>query len=112
MMYTIWYTLNMRRWHTQISGPTVRLEDLQETHRPIAFVEAESAPGETLDDIYWSMQAFNWSPNGEARDIIGESGCGHTSMSVGDVIVSEDGRTWEVLNYGFGEITPKEAVFA
>jgi len=89
------------------------METLQETHVPVAFVSVEGEPETALDNIYDGMQDFNWSPNGEARDIIGESGCYHTSMSIGDVIVSEDedGNAWEVLDYGFGKIT-KEAVFA
>lgn len=34
-----------------------------------------------------AMQGENWSPNGEARDLIRSLGLHHTSMSVGDVLV-------------------------
>jgi hypothetical protein len=36
--------------------------------------------------VYDMMQGENWSPRGEAQDIIKKSGTWHTSMSVGDVI--------------------------
>jgi hypothetical protein len=37
------------------------------------------------------FQGENWSPNGEARDLILAKGLRHTSMSVGDVIEDEGG---------------------
>jgi hypothetical protein len=40
-----------------------------------------------LDKIYSMMQSESWSPQDEARDLINKSGAGHTSMSVGDIIV-------------------------
>lgn len=39
-----------------------------------------------LEEIFCKLQGENWSPNGEARNWIRESGTGHTSMSVGDII--------------------------
>jgi predicted MPP superfamily phosphohydrolase len=42
-----------------------------------------------LDDIFEMMQGENYSPAGEARDLIRSSGTHHTSMSVGDIIEDE-----------------------
>jgi hypothetical protein len=50
------------------------------------------------------MQAENWSPNGEARELI-QPPCtrGHTSMSVGDVI-GTGADFYEVSRTGFRRI--------
>ena len=42
-----------------------------------------------LQDIFWYMQGENWSPNGEATELIRLLGLHHTSMSVGDVLYRE-----------------------
>lgn len=47
-----------------------------------------------LDDLFYKMQGENWSPNGEARDLIKSRGLTHTSMSVGDIAVDKDNRLW------------------
>jgi hypothetical protein len=44
------------------------------------------------------LQAKNWSPDGEASDIIEAPGGGHTSMSVGDVIRLPDGA-WHITGF-------------
>ena len=54
-----------------------------------------------LDAIYVSMQGDNWSRQGESRTMIQNSGTGHTSMSVGDIIVSGDGHVFLVDCSGF-----------
>lgn len=38
------------------------------------------------EEVFYKMQAENWSPNGEKRSYIKSQGLSHTSMSVGDVI--------------------------
>ena len=40
-----------------------------------------------LNRIYQSLQGEFWSPNGEAVNLIKKLNTGHTSMSIGDVIV-------------------------
>lgn len=55
----------------------------------------------TLQDVFFAMQADNWSPNGEARDLIASLDLGHTSMSIGDVIVDEAGVAHLVAFVGF-----------
>jgi len=69
--------------------------DLAKTHVKLCCVESED-----LDEVYFSMQGENWSPNGEARQLITKRGLHHTSMSVGDVIVVDD-KVFMVDNVGF-----------
>ncbi len=38
-------------------------------------------------ELFHALQAMNFSPNGEARDLISSKGLRHTSMSVGDILV-------------------------
>ena len=49
------------------------------------------------------MQGENWSPNGEARNLIGSLGLSHTSMSVGDII-EIDGNLFFVDRHGFKKL--------
>jgi len=77
--------------------------DLSLTHIHLKDLEL---PGGTqqLDRVFCEMQGENWSPNGEARDLIRSKGVLHTSMSMGDVIVDEDGNTFIVSMVGFKEL--------
>ncbi len=56
------------------------------------------------DIIYTEMRAENWSPNGEARELIGSLGISHISMSVGDIIQIGN-KFLFVDNIGFVDIT-------
>lgn len=81
---------------------TPRREDLEKTH--VHLIDREvSAIGrmDRLNAVFREMQAENWSPNGEQRDLIRSKGLSHTSMSVGDVIEDETGAFWVVANIGF-----------
>jgi hypothetical protein len=51
------------------------------THKTIGRVGTRN-----LGEIYKMMQGEIWSPNGQARKMIGRVGLDHTSMSVGDII--------------------------
>lgn len=54
------------------------------------------------ENLYVFMQGENWSPNGEARDLIRGLGLKHTSMSVGDIIEdTETGQFYIVDFAGF-----------
>ena len=66
------------------------------THTYVKMLEAES-----LDDVFHKMQGEVWSPNGEARSLMEYLGLNHTSMCVGDVVVSEDGIAHMVDVFGF-----------
>jgi len=75
-------------------------DTLEKTHTKIGSISTVD-----LNTIFHLMQGEMWSPNGEARDLIGNSTAGHTSMSVGDIIVmrTNDGKRIPhmVDNYGF-----------
>jgi len=61
----------------------------------------------TLENIYSMYQGENWSPNGEARELILSKGLNHTSMSMGDIIQVDD-EFYMVDTFGFTEITNYE----
>jgi hypothetical protein len=62
---------------------------LEATHVHLKNLEIDAPESENLEKIYLEMQGEMWSPNGEARFLIKAKKLGHTSMSVGDVIVDE-----------------------
>ena len=70
-------------------------DTLSKTHSKIGSINTVD-----LNKIYGLMQGETWSPNGEARDVIGDSEAGHTSMSVGDII-KMNGIMHMVDNHGF-----------
>jgi hypothetical protein len=80
---------------------------LEVTHVHLMDVEVE--PGfvdadQALKHIFGLMQAEDWSPNGEARDLIRSKGLQHTSMSVGDVIVDPQSRAHLAAMFGFDDL--------
>lgn len=56
--------------------------DLGRTHILLGSV-AET----DLEVIFMNFQGENWSPNGEANELIRSLSLRHTSMSVGDIVV-------------------------
>lgn len=71
---------------------------LSETHIHLIDVELDD-----LEEIFHYMQGENWSPHGEARELIEAKGLAHTSMSVGDIIV-QGNKAFIVDNAGFKEL--------
>ena len=67
-----------------------------------AFVGTQFAPDK--DVVFPRMQGEMWSPQGEARNLIKALGLSHTSMSVGDVIVDDNGDMFECSNIGWRAI--------
>jgi hypothetical protein len=57
-----------------------------------------------IDHVFHTMQGEVWSPNGEARSLIRALGLDHTSMSVGDLVVTEDGDAFECDMVGWKDI--------
>lgn len=80
----------------EFGTPRLTVAALQTSHVHLCEIEAAS-----LDDAFWQMQGENWSPHGEARELLQSLGLGHTSMSVGDVLQDEEGTYWECLNQGW-----------
>jgi hypothetical protein len=78
-------------------------ETLEQTHVQIGTLR-ETNP----DKVFSMMQGENWSPQGEARDMINKSGTGHTSMSVGDIM--KVGSTYLMVDrFGFHDISKRPA---
>lgn len=71
---------------------------LDETHVLLGSIQCDN-----LEYIFNYMQGENWSPNGEARELIEHKGLSHTSMSVGDIII-RNGQLFMVDKIGFFEI--------
>lgn len=63
----------------------LRQGDLSATHTLLAQT-AET----NLERIFFNYQGENWSPNGEARELIEHLGLSHTSMCVGDIVCKID----------------------
>jgi hypothetical protein len=77
--------------------------NLDATHVFLTTFEAQEGQpvDHALEDVFQHFQAENWSPNGEARALIQRKALGHTSMSVGDVVVDPQGRAHLVASFGF-----------
>ena len=81
--------------------------DLNKTHiylKSHKMSWIDSTLEDDLEAIFFTMQAENWSPNGEACELIREKGLTHTSMSVGDIVVVDKNRIFYVDNFGFTEL--------
>lgn len=105
MKYAVFYM--QPEWFRQgILGRRPNFENLSATHNFLKETMADS-----LMKLFEFMQAECWSPNGEARSLIEEKGLSHTSMSVGDVAIDENGVCHLVDSHGFrviGRVHPKE----
>lgn len=110
--FHVWY-MNRNWFPRGILGAQPDPANLDATHVLLTEIVMANASGELTrtDDLEWifnAMQGEVWSPNGEARELIIRKGLVHTSMSVGDVIVDEDDRTFIVADLGFAELVHKE----
>lgn len=102
--FQVWY-MKPEYFHEGIFG-NIRPrdeEEMKKTHVHLTDLDLPGGPNQ-LERVFFEMQAEVWSPNGEARGLIKSKGLGHTSMSVGDIIVDEDGRMHSVINLGFKEL--------
>lgn len=77
--------------------PADLIKNLKDTHVLIGSIKGSA----NLDDIYEMMQGENYSPEGEARNLIQQAGTCHTSMSVGDIIEDANGVFHLVSGIGF-----------
>lgn len=102
MKFEIWYMRPNYFAVYQLGGPAPNPKDLEDTH--VLLKHLDIPDGEMtaqLEDIFHTMQGEVWSPNGEAKPLILSKGLRHTSMSVGDVVVTEDGTVFVVDMIGF-----------
>lgn len=79
-------------------GLLPKVDNLEATHTLIGSIASTDC-----DEIYMAMQGENWSPQGEARDLLRSKGLGHTSMSMGD-IAEINGKFFFVDSFGFKEL--------
>lgn len=92
MKAKVWYAKNF----TGFVNLDVKKETLEETHVFVKEVEYE----EDMENVFFFMQAEQWSPNGEARGLIESLGLQHTSMAVGD-IVETNGELYQAAMFGW-----------
>lgn len=71
--------LDFLRQHESGSVPTKKT--YKTTHKLIGKIKQQNP-----ERIFGMMQGERWSPDGEARTMLGKLGIHHTSMSVGDII--------------------------
>jgi len=71
---------------------------INDTHKFVHMIEAER-----LEEAFMKGQGDYWSPNGEARSLIRGLGLEHTSLSVGDVLIDEEGNQRLIMLSGFEE---------
>lgn len=82
------------------------VKTLKETHSLLGTLACENSEMQVnsyLEKLFWEFQGENWSPFGEANNLIKSKGLFHTSMSVGDVIKIRHSY-YVVCPFGFREI--------
>lgn len=94
MRYQIWYMKPSFIRGTVGSSPDP--DNLADTHVYLKDIEAEDR-----ENALYRMRAENWSPNGEARELLQAKGLQHTTMTIGDVLVDENNAVSLVTGIGF-----------
>jgi hypothetical protein len=75
--------------------------DIGKTHALLGKV-SETNP----EKVFSMMQGEKWSPEGEADPLLESKGLWHTSMSMGDIVVT-NGMYLIVDSYGFKKLSRK-----
>jgi hypothetical protein len=99
MKYQIWYM--KPSFLRGVVGSSPDPNNLSATHVHLKDIEADNQ-----EDALSRMRAENWSPNGEALDLLQSKGLQHTTMTIGDVLVDESDATYLVTGIGFS-LLPK-----
>ncbi len=87
--------------------PTFGLEAPEAPVRLKDFQIVGTIRARDLEDVFVRMQGDNWSPEGEANNLLHEKGLMHTSMSVGDLVFDLQANTWHlVAGIGFRQVDP------
>jgi hypothetical protein len=97
MKFDVFYQKEPKFWDPE---PPQSLEDFEEKYEYVKSVDQFSS----VDQVFWHMQGENWCPYGEARYMIRSLGLRHTSMSVGDLVRTSDGRIYLCAEIGWEEI--------
>ena len=99
----IWYVKQVPTIRTDELIQHIDVEHLDKTH-----VHLGNIRGAAPEMIFALMQGEHWSPKGEARKLIMESGLMHTSMMIGDIIVLPDGKVLMAELEGFKRLTKEK----
>ena len=99
MKYQIWYM--KPSFLRGIVGSSPDPNNLSASHVHLKDIEADNQ-----EDALSRMRAENWSPNGEALDLLQSKGLQHTTMTIGDVLVDESDAVYLVTGIGFS-LLPK-----
>jgi hypothetical protein len=100
--FEIWY-MRPEWFRRGVFGSKPNPANLARTHIHLKDLDLDGSSAQ-LDRVYQTMQGEVWSPTGEACGLIKSKGLQHTSMSVGDVIIDEDGRKFIVKPVGFCQL--------
>jgi hypothetical protein len=96
-LYQVYYATD--KLDNQYRDPDRRFV-VGETHKYIRAVHAKN-----VAEVYHLMQGHVWSPNGEARSFIAAlEGVHHTSLSIGDVVISPAGWAWMCVSTGWEKV--------
>ena len=98
MRYQLWYM--KPSFLRGAVGSSPDRNNLAATHIHLKDIEADSQ-----EDALSRMRAENWSPNGEALDLLQGKGLQHTT-TIDDVLVDESDDTYLVTGIGFS-LLPK-----
>jgi len=100
--YNVW----MRRDHDYPlawlkADDRTSITNMKRTHECVLSILAVN-----LGHAFTIMQGENWSPEGEARDLIRYHGLQHTSMSVGDILHDQEAdKYWQCDGSGWVEVS-------
>jgi hypothetical protein len=102
------FAIEMHAKYPDEVGPPPDLRNLFATHRPIVAISDPQWDDDlsSMERIFVQMQGENWSgcpvtqPPAQAL-IKATPDVGHTSMSCGDIIVTEIGQVYMVAGCGF-----------
>lgn len=101
--FTVYYRKHYVDFYAGISEA---VHNFWELYVPVMIMYAS-----TLEEVFQKMQGEVWSPNGEAREGIKALGLSHTSMSVGDVLYSDnEDKYYMVKDFGWVEFSPLDSM--
>lgn len=91
--------LSMGHSFAESRGLVIDKAFIDEAYSELGTIQTNS----DKEELFHALQAENYSPKGEARELISSKGLRHTSMSVGDILVM-DGTYHFVDAFGFTEL--------
>jgi hypothetical protein len=107
----VWYIRPDTKWRDTLmsagyvrDGGEPKLKGWNITALPETHILLGKVASEDLEAIWQALQAENWSPQGEARNLILGKGLHHTSMMMGDVIVLPSGQAHMPTSIGFAAV--------